>query len=155
MTLWILCSMMITMSISIISSPSPLIMGVSILNIALLIASIYSTMMSSWLAFLIYLIYVGGMLVMFSYFLAITPNQQSIVSPFLMPLMSGLFIILSSTYFLDLWSPMSTHTQQIYTLYHTINIPILIILILVLLLTMIAVVKISLRAKGPLRTFMS
>jgi hypothetical protein len=155
MTLWILCRIIITISISIISSPSPLIMGVSILNIALLIASIYSTIISSWLAFLIYLIYVGGILVIFSYFLAITPNQQSIVRPFLMPLIRGFFIILSSTYFLDLWSPISTHTQQIYTLYHTINTPILIILILVLLLTIIAIVKISSRAKGPLRAFIS
>ena len=155
MTLWILCRIIITVSISIISAPNPLIMGVSILNIALLIASIYSTLISSWLAFLIYLIYVGGILVIFSYFLAITPNQQSIIRPFLLPLLRGFFIILFSTYLLDLWIPTSVSTQQIYTLYRATNMPILIILIMILLLTIIAIVKISSRTKGPLRAFIS
>jgi NADH:ubiquinone oxidoreductase subunit 6 (subunit J) len=155
MTLWILCRIVITISISVVAAPSPLILGISILNIALLIATIYSTLLSSWLAFLIYLIYVGGILVIFSYFLAITPNQQNIVRPYLIPLLSTFFIILSSTYFLDLWTPITNPSQQTQILYRGINSTILIILILVLLLTIIVVVKISTRTKGPLRAFMS
>lgn len=155
MSLWILCRILITVSISVIAAPRPLILGISILNIALLIATIYSTILSSWLAFLIYLIYVGGILVIFSYFLAITPNQQNIVRPFLIPLLSTFFIILLSAYFLDLWVPISNSIQQTQILYRWPNTSILIILILVLLLTIIVVVKISTRAKGPLRAFIS
>jgi NADH-ubiquinone oxidoreductase chain 6 len=155
MSLWIISNILFTLSLSILLAPSPFTMGLTILSVALLVASIYASVLSSWFAFLIYLIYVGGILVIFSYFLALTPNQPSISRPFIPIFLITLLLISLSSYSVDLWSVSPSYSPQTSILFESTNCPILILLVCILLLAIIIVVKISARGQGPLRAFIS
>nr|QGZ10014.1 NADH dehydrogenase subunit 6 [Eisenia nordenskioldi nordenskioldi] len=146
--------MMITSTFMLYLASTPIILGMNILIMALLLSAVFASFISSWFAFLIFLIYVGGMLVMFAYFLALTPNQQilnpnnTIYSLFSMTTLSFL------TYYIDIKiPPMMEFYQGNTLLYLKPTAPFLILLAMVLLLTMIIVVKLTTLSKGPLRPF--
>nr|BDQ44218.1 NADH dehydrogenase subunit 6 [Polypheretima elongata] len=135
-------------------STTPIMLGINILIMALLLSATLATSMSSWYAFLVFLIYIGGMLVMFAYFLALTPNQQ-------MPTTSNMIYMLVTLITLTTVAiltktkvsiPMEMAQNNMY-LYASNTAPMLIILALILLLTMMIVVKLTNRSKGPLRPF--
>jgi len=134
---------------------NPISIGLLILFLALMLAILFSLTISSWVSFLIFLIYIGGILVIFSYFVAIIPNQTlPIIIISITILISTSFFIITSL-FLGISPTISIsffkQTNIIYTEY---NIPTLIILALILLFTIILVVKISIHNKGPLRPFL-
>lgn len=155
MIICIISSSLLTLSLSIFIAPNPFIIGLTILLIALLVSSIYSLLITSWFAFLIYLIYVGGILIIFSYFLALTPNQPSTVSIHTTILISTLFLFIITSFTLDIFAPSILLNPQIRTLYNPANSSLLILLVLTLLITIIAVVKLCSASKGPLRAFIS
>lgn len=149
----ILLSISLFTSIIIIISLNPITIGVLILIIALSLAIIYGLTLSSWIAFLLFLIYVRGILVIFAYFVALSPNQQInkfIIVPSIIFILSVVITIRWANIY-----PNITPTFQylINTFYTNINIPILIILAIILFLTMVVVVKIVTNNKGPLRPF--
>jgi hypothetical protein len=116
---------------------------------------LFSFICSSWIAFLIFLIYIRGTLVIFSYFVAITPNI-AISNPIHLPL-----IIVRPIIILYLCISINIYTKQnqtlyiINTFYNSSTISILIILASILLITIVIVVKISTISKGPLRPFIN
>nr|ALQ78858.1 NADH dehydrogenase subunit 6 [Glycera cf. tridactyla FS20] len=143
----------LAMGMSIILTFSPLAMGFWVLMIALLTASCTALSMSSWFGFIIFLIYIGGMLVMFAYFTAIQPNQQfkiltpllaTIITSFIMPIYLNPSLI----------NNINLKNWWVTTMYDTMNIPSLIFLALALFLALISVVKISFLNRAPLRPFM-
>nr|BDQ43503.1 NADH dehydrogenase subunit 6 [Metaphire sieboldi] len=146
--------LMSTSTMMLYLSTTPIMLGINILTMALLLSATLATSMSSWYAFLVFLIYVGGMLVMFAYFLALTPNQQ-------MPTTSNIFYMLATLVTLTTVAiltnvkisiPQESHQDTSY-LYALSTAPMLIMLALILLLTMVIVVKLTNRSKGPLRPF--
>lgn len=154
MLTWIICNFLLTLSFSLLLTSNPFIIALSILLIAIIVASIFSLLISSWFAFLIYLIYVGGILIIFSYFLALTPNQP--IYPSHVPILLSTFLLfLIFSLSLDIWSPSFSIKPQIASLYLYSNCPILILLTLILFLTIIIIVKLSSLSKGPLRSFIS
>lgn len=136
---------------------NPLSITLIIIFIALITACSFSATLSSWYAFLVFLIYVGGILVIFAYFTATSPNQQQIsakkiIKTILLILsITGLFLIFRNRY-IPL-TPSKSH--QLISLYTAHNIYTLIIITLILLITMVIVVKLCSRTKGPLRTFIT
>lgn len=157
MSIWVITNMLLTLSLTLIVRPNPFSIGLLILLTALIIACIYSLTCSSWLGFLIFLIYIGGILIIFSYFLAIIPNQSTINIKLILLPVSTLFIsLLTSIFAFDSWTTSFTNpkllTEFIFSYY---NHPLLIIILLTLLFTMIIVVKICNLSKGPLRAFIS
>ena len=156
MLLTTLICLIMSFSLSIILTPSPLLLGVWILITALLISIFLATITYSWVGFLIFLIYVGGMLVIFAYFTAIQPNQ------FIQT--NNIFISLITTFllFFVILIPLNPSLLaninllpnfSILSLYSTPNIPILIFLGIILFLALVAVVKVSKSLLGPLRPF--
>lgn len=151
----------LTLSVSVIAfsifiALNPLTIGIIILFIALLLSLTFAYSMSSWVAFLIFLIYIGGMLVIFSYFVSIIPNQTLEVIfniSIIITSISTLFI----TSLLLIIKPIITVNQPIILnyIYLKFNLPILIILASILLFTIIVVVKITILSKGPLRPFIA
>ena len=142
----------LAISLTIILTISPLTIGFWVLIRALLTATVTALSLSSWFGFIIFLIYIGGILVIFAYFSAIQPNQQfKTIVPFI-----G---IASTTIALPIFYNSATinlFTKKnwwISTIYDTINIPSLIFLALTLFLALIRIVKISFINRAPLRPF--
>nr|ACR00044.1 NADH dehydrogenase subunit 6 [Pectinaria gouldii] len=137
---------------------SPVIMGVWVLIFAMLSAILTAFLSTSWFGFILFIIYIGGMLVMFSYFSAISPNQHMKMSSsaLIALLLSGsiyffLFKALSVFPFSSISH--SAHAPSFIMLFSKSNLPILIFLALLLLLALILVVKLTQRSEGPLRPF--
>lgn len=154
MTLTIYILIIITSTFTLYLASTPIILGINILIMALLLSATFASFIRSWFAFLIFLIYVGGILVIFAYFLALTPNQQ-IINP--NNILYGLISLITFsllTYTTNIKIPtISQFYQGNSTLYLKNRAPFLILLALILLFTIIIVVKITVRSKGPLRPF--
>nr|YP_009131518.1 NADH dehydrogenase subunit 6 [Tevnia jerichonana]AIL54904.1 NADH dehydrogenase subunit 6 [Tevnia jerichonana] len=157
MTLSLILSLMATLTFSLMLSFNPVTQGTFILSIALT-STVMLLSMSSWYAIILFLIYISGMLVMFAYFSATSQNSKLEIN-YLFPSMIMMFIMfmliftlapphLNSNFFLSLVNSQSD-------LFISSNIPILIFLISTLFLALIAIVKICVKDKGPLRPFIS
>lgn len=134
----------------------PIQITLIVIFIALLTASSFSILISSWYAFLIFLIYVGGILVIFAYFTATSPNQQRTDSKkltFTIFISFTIFIIIIT--YTNLNNYINHDQQQIIRLFSANNTYILIGITIILLLTIIIVVKLASRSKGPLRSFIT
>lgn len=156
MLLLTLICLIISFSLSIILTPSPLLLGVWILITALLISIFLATITYSWVGFLIFLIYVGGILVIFAYFTAIQPNQFIQANSLLvtLALTFSLFFIIIFPLTPSLVSNLNlAPSYSILSLYASPNIPVLIFLGIILFLALVAVVKVSKSLLGPLRPF--
>lgn len=149
----ILTSLILTVSSAIILTINPLSLGIVILITALTLTLIYSLILTSWIAFLIFLIYIGGILVIFAYFVALTPNQQK-TEVLIIPIFITFFISIFTIFILNT-KPIiiNINIKYIYTFYITRNIQLLLVLALILLFTIIVVVKLVTNNKGPLRPF--
>lgn len=152
MILSALLTIITTLITSLLLTVNPLSIALTIILLALILSLTFSLFISSWYSFLIFLIYVGGILVIFSYFVALTPNQQNL-SP-LYPIVIIISILLIIFTNLNLPQPsILNYSPQTNLIYITSNSTILIILALILLFTIIVVVKICIHTKGPLRPF--
>nr|BDQ44010.1 NADH dehydrogenase subunit 6 [Amynthas surcatus] len=146
--------LMTTSTMMLYLSTTPIMLGINILIMALLLSVTLASSMSSWYAFLVFLIYVGGMLVMFAYFLALAPNQQMPTKSNMIYMITTLTILTAVAVITDTQIFISKEMQQdnMY-LYSSSTSPFLIMLALILLLTMVIVVKLTNRSSGPLRPF--
>nr|YP_010310814.1 NADH dehydrogenase subunit 6 [Stenopus scutellatus]UMY76349.1 NADH dehydrogenase subunit 6 [Stenopus scutellatus] len=157
-------------SISIIFScmMHPLTTGLTLLiQTALMCMTAGLFMTSFWFSYILFLIFLGGMLILFIYVASLAPNEPFILSPtIVLILMTGLFIFI----LLLLWDPLMKMTpsqtpspsslilfktsMQTLTTKPFYNPPIsnlTLFMILYLLFTLIVVVKITDHFSGPLR----
>lgn len=154
MILTIYLLLIITTTFTLYLASTPIILGINILIMALLLSLVFASFIRSWFAFLIFLIYVGGILVIFAYFLALTPNQQIANSNNLVYALISLITFIVLTYVSNIIIPSISEMCQGNSALYIINAaPFLIILALILLITIIIVVKLTTRSKGPLRPF--
>lgn len=154
MTLTLFILIIITTTFTLYLASTPIILGINILIMALLLSATFASFIRSWFAFLIFLIYVGGILVIFAYFIALTPNQQIANSNNLLYGIVSIITFTVLTYTTNIKIPtIREFSQGNSTLYLKSRAPFLILLALILLLTIIIVVKLTLRSKGPLRPF--
>lgn len=132
---------------------TPIQLGIIILITALSVSLLFAWIISPWISFLIFLIYIGGILVIFSYFIAITPNQKL---PLLSVIVTLLIFSLTTIFILNKLSRNGIQINnriQTNTFYNINQTPSLIIIALILLITIIIVVKVSNSLQGPLRPF--
>nr|AVW86117.1 NADH dehydrogenase subunit 6 [Melaenis sp. YZ-2018] len=159
MLLLVSSSILMSLSLSLILSASPLAMGFWVLLIALSCSLFSASIFNSWFAMIIFLVYIGGMLVMFAYFTALTPNQ---------PLGLSIMLFLSFMTFILLLFLMSGYTNiipailsstpyswssSITIMFTSFNASLLLLLASVLFFILVAVVKITNISNGPLRPF--
>jgi len=133
---------------------NPVSLGIIVLAIALLLAITFSYSISSWVAFLIFLIYIGGILVIFSYFVAIVPNQNLSIIHIILSIALSIISLTIITKSINIKLPIhTTFIKRFNSLYTRSNIYTLILLASILLFTIIVVVKLTILTKGPLRPF--
>lgn len=159
MIIYTISSLFIILSISIIIISRPLIIALYVLCLALSLSVLVSLLINSWFAIFIFLIYVGGILVIFIYFSSLSPNQflgyKSLIW------ISFIIFFMWIIFFVIVNPPLITQTIinpysilfPITILYFSPNLLILIALILILLLVLLAVVKITEATFGPIRPF--
>ena len=141
-------------AMSLVFVRSVLIMGVYALIISIVVSIVISLFLGSWFGIIVFLIYVGGLLVIFAYFLAICPNQivdvkRSLVTTRVFFFMGLILMGTMAPYVL-----MSVIVPtQLMVLYEPVNAGILVLLGLFLLLTLVSVVKVVQLKQGPLRPF--
>nr|CVK87321.1 NADH dehydrogenase subunit 6 [Haementeria officinalis] len=148
-------NLLLSMFLTMMTLKSPAIMAINILILALLMSWMFSFFISSWYGYLIFLIYIGGMLIMFAYFVALSPNQQLKMKIYITTFLTTLTMTSIPSYTMPNKFIMVSHNSfQVNELYNTINIPMLYLMILLLLFIMLMVTKMIYTSKGPLRPFM-
>nr|WRO44712.1 NADH dehydrogenase subunit 6 [Cantharis jindrai] len=161
-----LTMIMILLSICPLFLNHPLSMGLNLLIQTIIIATITGIMsLNFWLSYLLFLVMVGGMLILFMYMTSIASNEKFIFSKNLFVFM-GLFVFMMSIYLLtnsvndffmtknlDSTELLNYSTYEISPNKYFINNSkfILSILIVYLFITLVAIVSISNNSFGPLR----
>nr|YP_011008851.1 NADH dehydrogenase subunit 6 [Oligobrachia dogieli]WPV72841.1 NADH dehydrogenase subunit 6 [Oligobrachia dogieli] len=155
MLLYLLLSSFLSLIFSFTLLTNPMSMTISILMMALL-GSLTLSLFSSWMAILMFLVYVSGMLIMFIYFSAISMNKKLEFMNILPMFFTLLFMLFYLFSFLSL--SLNTFFSSLLffsslTFFLKSNIFMLFIFILFLLFSLIIVTKISFISKTPLRPF--
>nr|CAD7857585.1 ND6 CDS [Olavius algarvensis] len=148
--MWFLLLMITTMMWSMLSHNNPMSLSMIIMMIATMVSIIISLNLSSWYAMILFLIYVGGLLVMFSYFVSLSSNDP-------MMLKSKMhFIIMPTILYKSLNLQMSSNlynNSQMNMLYKPMNMITMLLITMALLVMMIIVIKMVKSNNGPLRGF--
>nr|YP_009515645.1 NADH dehydrogenase subunit 6 [Nannophya pygmaea]ATL58833.1 NADH dehydrogenase subunit 6 [Nannophya pygmaea] len=157
--------MLMTMNSLLFSSMShPMNMGITLLMQTLLMCILTGMMSySSWFSYILFLVFLGGMLVLFIYMTSIASNEMFKMNMFMM-LSSGLFImaimmcmVIMDPFFMN--NPITENflintkssSMVMSPLYNTPGSYITVFMVLYLFLTLIVIVAITKSNKGPLR----
>nr|YP_001994396.1 NADH dehydrogenase subunit 6 [Terebellides stroemii]ABW76476.1 NADH dehydrogenase subunit 6 [Terebellides stroemii] len=159
MTLILTITLTLSMALTLPLAHTPLTLGAWVLMLAILLSMTTAMTTSTWFGLILFIIYISGMLVMFSYFAAISPNQHLPISNLLYSLLT--ILILSITYLSSKsilpsstsFSKITYSNPNLMSMYSNYQVPILMLLAILLLLILILVVKIVEHKKGPLRPF--
>nr|WJW73564.1 NADH dehydrogenase subunit 6 [Chamaesphegina sp.] len=167
-----LYSMTLMFSLTFMQMNHPLSMGMILLIQTVLICCISGLMTKSfWFSYILFLIFIGGMLVLFIYVTSLASNEMfSLSMKMILTMIIYLFLSMIIIFFMDkmifmfnsmnnemisinnLNSYISENSLNLNKLYNYPNNMINILLINYLLLTLIATVKITKLFYGPLRT---
>lgn len=129
-------------------------MGIFGLIFSLIICYLVRFFFSSWFRAIVVIVYVGGLLVIFSYFLAVCPNEviRGKWGAFFISILGSLFMVGLGSYIYS--GPLSfSRLTDLDIIYRSFNFPILIFLVIVLLIRLFRVVSIVGMREGPLRPF--
>nr|YP_010946762.1 NADH dehydrogenase subunit 6 [Pseudophoraspis kabakovi]WGO57519.1 NADH dehydrogenase subunit 6 [Pseudophoraspis kabakovi] len=162
----LLLSMSYTMSIMFTQMNHPLAMGLMLLIQTMMVSMITGLLTQSfWFSYVLFLIFLGGMLVLFIYVTSLASNEMFSLSTKLL-IMSIVIMMISMTLFSTLKFPnlMNQESFSFLMINNNSSLPltklynqptnmITIMLASYLFLTLIAVVKITNIFKGPLRQF--
>nr|FAA04214.1 TPA: NADH dehydrogenase subunit 6 [Holtodrilus truncatus] len=152
----IIISFIMSSFISIILANTPMMLIINIMISTLSITYFIYSIISPWYSFLLFLIYIGGMLTMFAYMVSLTPNIFIMIGTHLFSFMLIWLIIITKLMIQPSINLISTNLNYQSTFLYTSNFtyPFL-IMILILLIIMVVISKMIMVSKGPLRPFMT
>nr|YP_010974603.1 NADH dehydrogenase subunit 6 [Pomacea aulanieri]WNR57056.1 NADH dehydrogenase subunit 6 [Pomacea aulanieri] len=141
----------------------PLSLGLTIMFLTLFLCLLASMFFSSWYAYILFLIYIGGLLVMFIYVASLIPNMLFLSNNYLIFFLVSQILLMWFFYFYISKSLKMTNYNS-YTNYSMLSFygselvssslfSVFIGLSVVLLLNLVAVVKICFYYYGSLRTY--
>ncbi len=133
---------------------SPLLMGLWVLFIAMRISMWLGVLGIRWFGLILFLIYIGGILVIFIYFIAMIPNQRHEIKIFIVFRVLFLLVLVRGLKFrLVGWFTESHGLANSIILFSVPQGPVLILIFVILLVSLLIVVKVTRRVYGPLRPF--
>nr|UGN61716.1 NADH dehydrogenase subunit 6 [Cryptocercus shangmengensis] len=157
-------SMSITLSMMFTQMNHPLAMGLMLLTQTILVCLMSGLMSQSfWFAYIMFLIFIGGMLVLFIYVTSLASNEMLTLSTkmMIMSMMSMMLIMLTTKSWVNINNSETMTNEelnlnnenqtQLNKLYNKPNGKMTIMLASYLFLALITVVKITNITKGPLR----
>nr|ABB90928.1 NADH dehydrogenase subunit 6 [Grylloblatta sculleni] len=163
-----LSTMILLLSMIFTQMNHPMAMGLMLLMQTALITLMTGMMTQSfWFSYILFLVFLGGMLVLFIYVTALASNEMFSMSPKLMIMMMmttmmTMMMMYKSSYWLTEYSTMEMNLinnvlmgkenlMPLIKLYNNPTSPITMMLIMYLFLTLIAIVKITNIFQGALR----
>nr|YP_009503296.1 NADH dehydrogenase subunit 6 [Gemmuloborsonia moosai]AXA45242.1 NADH dehydrogenase subunit 6 [Gemmuloborsonia moosai] len=164
MSALIIFNLTLFMLLSLPLMSQPLSLGLMVMLSTLMMCIISAMTLSSWYGYILFLIYVGGLLVMFAYVAALSPNVLfGSASPMLLCL-AGAFCLTLIMYFYPLIDLSSITHLNMYTKFKFLKmygvelvspqmISVLVGLAIILLINLIVVVKICYYQRASLRPF--
>nr|ARK38486.1 NADH dehydrogenase subunit 6 [Lanceolaria gladiola] len=161
MTLAIISTLWMYTMLSMTLPMHPLSLGIMVLLLAFLNCILIATI-SPWYSYMLFFIFIGGMLVMFAYIASLSPNMTFSTNNLLMPITLTLLFLFgfkNSSFTLnyqadmEISSSINDKTQILSFLYMQNGIVCIILLACMLLFTLIASVKICKPKSGALRPF--
>nr|QXJ42302.1 NADH dehydrogenase subunit 6 [Stoloteuthis sp. GS-2021] len=165
MSLLIVISMSFSLSSVSMMVIQPLSLGFMLMNMVLFISLLVGMVIFSWYGYLLFLVYIGGMLVMFMYIISLIPNFIFLSSKVIMYFFSIFLGFMLMNFFgfksmisaemksvmLLNYSNMSMGGGSVIMMYD--NFFCYLLLGFILLFVLISVVKICYYCEGPLRVF--
>nr|ALO70526.1 NADH deshydrogenase subunit 6 [Diartiger fossulatus] len=140
------------MSILFLLLNHPMSMGLILLIQTLLISMIMSSINNPWYSYIMFLIMVGGMLILFIYMTSIASNEPFKMSPILFMLMLMSLFSMSLFYMnMEKSTNMMNNTLSLNKYFNFPNMLLMSMLMMYLMITMIASVKIINLKYGPIR----
>nr|AKS48924.1 NADH dehydrogenase subunit 6 [Trypanobia cryptica] len=137
--------------ITLVTEP-PLLIGLLVMIMALMFTALSVFLLPSWMSMIIFLVYVGGLLVMFSYFLATQPNTKLIINkPFLILLFFMLYLLTLPWLLYPPLLPPKMSAPNLMLMLSSMNMFTISLMGSILLLTLIVVVFFMRVYIGPLR----
>ena len=151
----IFIGLIISLTATIFIARSPLFLGLWIILLALTISLALAASSASWLGLIIFIIYVGGLLVIFAYFVALTPNLLIEGATITTLRAATLFTALCVFYLAPISSLKngSAVSNSPLTHFFLVNAPTIVALAIILFLALVAVVKLCSSFSAPLRPF--
>nr|WGM81301.1 NADH dehydrogenase subunit 6 [Margaritifera falcata] len=161
MTLFLLSSLWMYCTLNMIFPMHPLSLGLMVLLLAFISCTLIASA-SPWYAYMLFFIFIGGMLVMFAYIASLSPNTTFSINNQLIPL-----ILMLITFFLlknsasvpslmdssELKLSITSTAQSLSFLYSDQGVVMLTLLACMLLFTMVAAVKLCKPTAGALRPY--
>lgn len=141
-------------AIGIILSSNPITLSIWVLLTAIIISTCLGFSSISWYGLVLFIIYIGGILVIFSYFTAIQPNQHlEIKKIFILSTISIISLLNLKSTIVKPIMLISRASSKPYLFLINHSSPVFVILASTLFLALVAVVKVSKFSIGPLRPF--
>nr|QXJ42081.1 NADH dehydrogenase subunit 6 [Euprymna sp. Type 1 GS-2021] len=165
MSLLLMISMGFSLSSVTVMVIQPLSLGFMLMNMVFIVSVLMGMIIFSWYGYLMFLVYVGGMLVMFMYVISLIPNFIflsgkvffyffSIFFSFVMMnffLLKNMISVFNKNMFMFNYDNLSMGGSSVIMLYD--NFFCYLLLGVILLFVLISVVKICYYCEGPLRVF--
>nr|ADP23788.1 NADH dehydrogenase subunit 6 [Sinanodonta woodiana]ADP23816.1 NADH dehydrogenase subunit 6 [Sinanodonta woodiana]ADP23830.1 NADH dehydrogenase subunit 6 [Sinanodonta woodiana] len=161
MTLLILSAIWTYMMLSMTLPMHPLPLGIMVLLLAFINCTLIASI-SPWYSYMLFFIFIGGMLVMFAYIASLSPNMTFSINSYVMPLSLTLISMMmfktskltsNNTINTDIGTSIKDGTQILSFLYTQNGMICVVLLACMLLFTLVASVKICKPKCGALRPF--
>nr|WOA00241.1 NADH dehydrogenase subunit 6 [Phascolosoma sp. f LL-2023] len=148
-------ALFLALVVSLPLTASPLTLGLWVLCLSMSTALLLSLSLCSWASLILVLVYIGGLNVLFAYFIATLPNYHLFFKPLAIAFTTALLTFWTNYQFFPSSLIQSPHqTIYITMMMCNTNMYIFLLIALILFLALIAVVKIASRHSGPLRPFL-
>nr|AJP00041.1 NADH dehydrogenase subunit 6 [Bugula neritina] len=147
------------MSLLILITPlmeSIITLGGMMILTPLLSTIIIAKMINSWFAMILFLIYISGLLVLFGYMMAMSPNPKSFNKNLMIYIILG-FSMCSFQEKKSFFFPKSNlnYENEVFFLFQKFNLPVYWLMTINLLITLVMVVYICFKSQKPLRPFLT
>ena len=132
-----------------IGSSHPLVLALLIIAMTIIVGVLTSSIVAFWVLLALLLVFLGGIIVIFSYITTLARNDKMFITPFDPPL-----VVLLSLAALTILSLMSVPTKSLHMglIYSSTSGNLILFLTAYLLLSLLAIVKITQFHKGALTT---
>ncbi|YP_002808599.1 NADH dehydrogenase subunit 6 (mitochondrion) [Tachypleus tridentatus] len=148
----IIITLMLNLSFTFFITSHPIMMILNLIILTILSSLLTTLFMKiSWFSYILFLIMLGGMLVVFIYITSLAPNEPFKLSLITMILMTSSFPLVLSSYNYMFHYKSTMFKLSITNMFSSLSLLTTILLVSFLLITLIAVVKISKISQGPIQ----